>query len=59
MAPLGYRVRPGERIEIEVRQPNGARARIVGTLDKVPLAGGEALQLVAVAAAVESLPPRT
>jgi hypothetical protein len=58
VAPLGYRVSPGHRIEITIEQANGARARVIGTIDKVPLAaGGEALQLVVVDATVQALPP--
>src|SRR4051794_19525457 len=40
MAPLGYRVAPGHRIEIEIQQANGARARVVSTIDSIPLAAG-------------------
>ena len=47
MPPLGYRIVPGHGLRIEVEQPNGARALIVGTLDSIPIAaGGEALHLV-------------
>jgi hypothetical protein len=57
VAPLGYRVSPGHRIDITIEQANGGRARVVGTIDKIPLAaGGEALQLVITDATVEALP---
>jgi hypothetical protein len=44
---FGYRIVPGHGLRIEVEQPNGARALIVGTVDSIPIAaGGEALHLV-------------
>jgi hypothetical protein len=59
MAPLGYRIVPGHRIDIEIVQPSGARARVVGTIDRIPLAaGGEALQLVVTDRTVEALPAK-
>jgi hypothetical protein len=57
MPPLGYRIVPGHGLRIEVEQPNGARALIVGTLDSIPIAaGGEALHLVICNATVTALP---
>jgi hypothetical protein len=51
------RIRLGDRIEIVVEQPNGGRALVVGTLDKVPVAtGGLALQIVVCDAQVQALP---
>lgn len=59
MPPYGYRIVPGYDIEIEIEQANGARARVVGTIDRVPVAaGGEALQLVITNATVAALRPR-
>jgi hypothetical protein len=52
-----YSVRPGDRLEVEVVQPEGARALVIGTLDKVPeAAGGLALRIVACEARVTALP---
>jgi hypothetical protein len=31
-----YSIRPGDRIEVEVVQPDGGRALVAGTLDGVP-----------------------
>ena len=59
MPPLGYRIVPGHGLRIEVEQPNGARALIVGTLDSIPIAaGGEALHLVICNATVTALPAK-
>jgi hypothetical protein len=42
-----YAIRPGDRIEVEVVQPDGGRALVVGKLDAVPgSAGGRALRIV-------------
>jgi hypothetical protein len=39
-----YRICPGDRIEVEVVQPDGGRALVVGKLDAVPkMAGGCAI----------------
>ena len=35
-----YAICPGDRIEVEVVQPDGGRALVVGKLDKVPEAAG-------------------
>ncbi len=52
-----YTLTPGQRIEIEVVQPDGARALVVGTLDSIPTAAaGQALQLRVVGARVQTLP---
>ena len=42
-----YRMRPGDRLEVEVVQPDGGRrARVIGKLDAVPEgAGGWALRI--------------
>jgi hypothetical protein len=59
MPPLGYRIIPGHGLRIEVEQPNGARALIVGTIDSIPIAaGGEALHLVICNATVTALPAK-
>ena len=59
VTPLGHRVIPGHRIEIEIEQANGARARVVGTIDRIPVAaGGEALQLVITNAVISALPAK-
>jgi hypothetical protein len=51
------KIRLGDRIEIEVVQPDGGRALVVGILDKVPVAaGGLALQIVVCDAQVRALP---
>ena len=53
------KVRPGDRIEVEVVQPDGGRALVVGKLDAVPeAAGGCALRIVLCDARVSPLPPR-
>jgi hypothetical protein len=31
-----YSIRPGDRIEVEVVQPDGGRALVAGTLDAIP-----------------------
>jgi hypothetical protein len=54
-----YAICPGDRIEVEVVQPEGGRALVVGKLDKVPeAAGGRALRVVVCDAQVSTLPPR-
>jgi hypothetical protein len=41
-----YRIRPGNRLEVEVVQPDGGRALVIGKLDAVPeVAGGLALRI--------------
>ena len=41
-----YRIRPGDRLEVEVVQPDGGRALVIGKLDAVPEgAGGWALRI--------------
>jgi hypothetical protein len=48
---------PGDRIEVEVVQPDGGRALVVGKLDAVPeAAGGLALRIVVCDAQVRTLP---
>ena len=31
-----YKIRPGDRLEVEVVQPDGGRALVVGVLDSAP-----------------------
>jgi hypothetical protein len=41
-----YRIRPGDRLEVEVVQTDGGRALVIGKLDAVPEAsGGLALRI--------------
>ena len=52
-----YAICPGDRIEVV--QPDGGRALVVGKLDKVPeAAGGRALRVVVCDAQVSALPSR-
>ena len=52
-----YGVRPGDRIEVEVVQPDGGRALVIGKLDAVPqAAGGLALRTVVCDALMSALP---
>ena len=52
-----YRIRPGDRLEVEVVQPDGGRALVVGKLDAVPEgAGGLALRIRVCDAQVRALP---
>ncbi len=52
------RIRLGDTIEVEVVQPDGGRALVVGKLDRVPVAaGGLALRVVVTEAQVTALPP--
>jgi hypothetical protein len=52
-----YAICPGDRIEVEVVQPDGGRARGVGKFDAVPeVAGGKALQIRICEAQVRPLP---
>lgn len=54
-----YKICPGDRIEVEVVQPDGGRALVVGKLDAVPeAAGGRALRIVVCDAQISVLPPR-
>jgi hypothetical protein len=56
-----YAICPGDRIEVEIVQPDGGRALralVVGVLDSVPeAAGGLALRIVVCDAEVRALPP--
>ena len=55
----GYMICPGDRIEVEVVQPDGGRALVVGKLDAVPeVAGGRALSIRVSDAVITSLPRR-
>ena len=41
-----YKICPGDRLEVEIVQPDGGRALVVGRLDAVPeVAGGKALRI--------------
>jgi hypothetical protein len=52
-----YNICPGDRIEVEVVQPDGGRALVVGKLDAVPeAAGGKALRIRVCEAQVRPLP---
>jgi hypothetical protein len=52
-----YKICPGDRLEVEVVQPNGGRALVIGKLDRVPMAAdGEALRITASDAQVNPLP---
>jgi hypothetical protein len=50
---------PGDRLEVEVVQPDGGRAVVVDKLDSVPeAAGGRALRIVVCDAQITALPAR-
>jgi hypothetical protein len=50
---------PGDRLEVEIVQPDGGRALVVGKLDAVPdAAGGCALRIVVCDAKITVLPAR-
>ena len=52
-----YRIRPGDRLEVEIVQADGGRALVVGKLDAVPEgAGGLALRIRVCDAQVRALP---
>jgi hypothetical protein len=52
-----YKICPGDRLEVEVVQPDGGRALVAGKLDTVPLAaGGLALRIVVCDAQIRVLP---
>ena len=52
-----YKICPGDRLEVEVVQPDGGRALVVGKLDAVPeAAGGKALRIRVCEAQVQALP---
>jgi hypothetical protein len=54
-----YRICPGDRLEVEVVQPDGGRALVVGKLDAVPkVAGGCAVRIVVCDAQISMLPAR-
>lgn len=54
-----YRIRPGDRLEVVVVQPDGGRALVIGKLDAVPeSAGGLALRIVVCDAQINVLPAR-
>jgi len=52
-----YSVRPGDRLEVEIVQPDGGRALVVGKLDAVPeVADGRALRIRVCDGQVQALP---
>ena len=52
-----YRIRPGDRLEVEVVQPDGGRALVIGKLEAVPEGAGElALRIRVCDAQVQALP---
>jgi hypothetical protein len=52
-----YAICPGDRLEVEVVQPDEGRALVVGKLDAVPeTAGGRALRIVVCDPRVTPLP---
>lgn len=52
-----YQLTPGQHLQIEVVQANGARAIVTGKLDSIPvLAGTEIMRIRVVAAEVRALP---
>ena len=54
-----YSMTPGQFLEVEVVQPDGARALVVGKLDAVPdTSGGRALRIVVCDARITALPAR-
>jgi hypothetical protein len=51
-----YTISPGDRLEVEVVQPNGARALVTGKLDSVPdTTHGRALRIRVVDARVQTM----
>ena len=57
IAAVSLRLLPGDRLEVEVVQPDGGRALVVGKLDRVPEATrGLALRIVVFDAQVQALP---
>ena len=54
-----YAICPGDLIEVEIVQPDGGSALVVGKLDTVPeAAGGRALRIVVCDAQITALPAR-
>ena len=54
-----YSICPGDRLEVEVVQPDGGRALVVGKLDAVPeAAAGRALRIVVCDARITVRPAR-
>ena len=54
-----YKICPGDRVEVEIVQPDGGRALVVGKLDTVPeAAGGCAMKIVVCDAQIKMLPAR-
>ena len=50
-------IAPGQLLEVEIAQPDGGRALVVGKLDAVPeAAGGRALRIVVCDAQITALP---
>ena len=54
-----YAICPGDLIEVEIVQPDGGCALVVGKIDTVPeAAGGRALRIVVCDAKITVLPAR-
>ena len=52
-----YAICPGDRLDVEVVQPDGGRALVVGRLDAAPrAAGGKALRIRVCEARVQAPP---
>ena len=52
-----YSLRPGQRLEVEVVQPDGGHALVVGVLEAVPeTTHGQALRIRVCNAQVQALP---
>ena len=53
-----YTIHPGDRLEVEVVQPDGGRALVAGVLESVPetATGGQALRIRICDAQVRALP---
>jgi hypothetical protein len=60
MAPFRpYSLMPGQRLEVEVVQPDGGRALVSGVLDAVPdTAHGRAMKIRVCKAQVRALPTK-
>jgi hypothetical protein len=54
---LTYAICPGDRIAVEIVQPDGRRALVVGKLDAVPEAAGRRALRMVVCDAQITVPP--